>query len=293
MSIPIDPRFVAGAVQLTCPPNAQASNLCKIPPEGFKTLSLQFKFDQTLSWYVDPSALGLSPNSGMSQICAMFMDTSQFIEGIYVYFPDSGFAAFIAGGTTELVPIISNKALPPFYIIMGTNTPLLNFDTRSLQPPNYVFNLILMNQFVPPYSSNVTIRTQPFGFTDFFGPVPNYVMSTVEPSNLAIVNSAGNFTTTPINHPLWFFKGSDTNIVGNTTDESTAIITATFNDNGIPFLTKNILLTPQLSEYQIFDQQDLNYESSGNGPLTFQLSTGAATINANVAINTFGGILKF
>ncbi len=285
--VPLAPSITA-ARNFDAPINSQPSYLCTPPKEGLRTVSMQFTFTQTFSWLVDLT--GGSPNPPLSQICALWIDMALLFNDLYIYVPDSGQGFLVPSGGAQLCPIISNLKIPKFYVILAPDNFIGATDLTLTNQS--VVNIIAMNQFVPFVNTATAIRTIGYGYGDGYAAVPNFVMDAIFSTNNAIAGGTGVATFTLLNHQRWFLKGVEINIVGNTTDGSTTLFTATLYDGTVAFMQKNFLLTAGINMLSLFDRQDINYQSIGGGTLTIQITVGApGIVAANVSANIYGGTL--
>lgn len=152
MPISINPALISGAMTAQSPVSSVPLKLCGLPKEGTKCLPMQFKFGPQKVWLVN-IAIGQTTQA-LSQICSMYMDATQCSRPITVLFPDTGYQVTVGAGDSKLVPVLTNATPPLFYVISDSNN---SFSTAD------IFELFLLNIFVPEFSSDTFIDSIMFG----------------------------------------------------------------------------------------------------------------------------------
>lgn len=275
-SIPINPSLITGAGLYTAPGQATSMNLCSRPSEGLKSISMQFQFNTLTGWQVNfPN----SPNPPMSQLAAMFVDTTNCNFDVNIYFPDSGYQVRVEQQGGRMIPVLTGAktgVLPSFYVLLDSGG----------QVDDSVCNIIAMNQFLPEFSSGEIQRIVTYGYGASGDLVPGLAQSTT----FYYDSGTAGLPATIINANQWFI----TSILINGFIEGTGNNSAmTLTDGTVPLATAWWSGTTGPTA-QIFLQIDpFNYISSGNGLLQlFSVGLNAPTaITYRLFVNIMGGIL--
>lgn len=292
--IPLNPVVAAGAGVYPAPTVATPLNLCKPPVEGLKCVPMQLTFATYVSWLVDMS--NGAPNPPLSQIAALYIDATQSTHDVLVTFPDTGYECRVGLGNAALVPAITGKVSPKFYVTLLDNINLI-----STPGPNStdIVNITALNQFVPEFATQAVTRALLYGLGDFFTPSPLYVQddyfSGVQTIN---VGDTSPDSVTIINHPDWYINAADISIIANTSDGSNSIFNTSLVDagNNNVIWQKNYIATGQQQLIQLADLKNLNQRGNGSGVLKLVTTLGVTAgspgiLNAFVAYNIYGGIL--
>ena len=290
MAIPFSASpYIANSLNAVVPISATPTKLCSPPVDGFKYINIQYTFQETFTWLND-MRLG-APNPPLSQTCAMYVDASLCLHDVFVYFPDSGFTQVVGTGNTAFFPVITGQTYPKFFI------GLVPFNIQDPYPADLTFdnedlvNVFVFNQFLPGFTNNILNSTIIAGIGDEYGPSYKYVPDQLFQASKSISGGSGSTNVTLINNTQWFFSDLDISICGNTTDGSTTEFTIELVDDGTIIMAKDFVLNGTLQTIQLFDKSDLNYRSSGGGPLIANITVGSGIMQAKLSSNINGGIL--
>lgn len=145
MAIPLDPSLVGNARTVSAQFNAISMNLCKMPVNGIKCVSLQYSYviSKGIPLFFDLGNASL--NSGLDQLCAMFVDATKMDADLYITFSDTGYSVKILAGTSLFFPVITGTSLPKFYV----STP--GYEHINIDG---IINLFLFNQFIPSFNTS-------------------------------------------------------------------------------------------------------------------------------------------
>lgn len=152
MTISIDPALIAGARIINAPNSAFGMNLCKIPPEGFKAISMTLPLQDggTGVWNVQ---LAGGAAGALSQLAAIYVQ-NRLAADISFVFPDTGYQVDIAKGEAKLFPVFSQALqgrLPQFYVVMNIT---------GVDPAQSI-NMLLLNQYVPGFDALAVNGVEP------------------------------------------------------------------------------------------------------------------------------------
>lgn len=148
---------VSALIAMAKPFKGQVSSFsfptCDRPPEGAKCAPLNISFQESAVIRVDLSALA-SSSPALSQIAALYVDNS-IILAFDVYITilfEGGFQYTVTPGNSAMIPVLSNKYPPAFYVA-ATDT---NGDPIS---GTISANIFALNQYIPSFASNTLIST--------------------------------------------------------------------------------------------------------------------------------------
>lgn len=278
-AIPINPSIIANAGVYTASSSAISQNLCTPPKEGLKSISMQFAFAQKAGWQVSFSN---SPNVLMTQLAALFVDTSQCNFDINIYFPDTGYTVRIEQGGGRLIPVFTGAtsgSLPNFYVLLDSSGVL----------DNSLCNILAFNQYIPSFESGLIERVASYGYGANGKLVPSLAQSTTFSAGLTGID-----LTTPqviINAKQWYITGIQVNGFIQNPSMTQFGEGLFFNDVAIGLAFAWVSGTDQAIAQVFLDLPAFSYISQGSGPLYFLVPGLTNLINYVIYCNVFGGIL--
>lgn len=277
MPIPIQPADISLAQVYVTPLSATPMNILKKPPEGHKCIPMEFTFEVTPVWLVNmPTGQN---NSGISQICSMFVDASNSTHDVVIMFPDTGYKAHVAFGESRMIPCFTGVQAPKFYVILDDNGNTNATDKVSCTASNV---------FLPEFEMDTFTDRLSYGYGQFFELEPTFTQSA---SFFSFINSP-NTDVTVINAQEWYITAINISIAAKA-GVVNHFINCQLEDNATIFASYAGNMIMAGSAMTLTDMSGINYKSSGGGPLTLHFNnvagdpSDAYTIN----INIFGGVL--
>lgn len=272
---PITPSAIARAGFYNTPLNAVSMSLCKTPSDGAKCVPMQFKFDQYPCWLVN-LANGIAPP--ISQIAGVYVDATNALHDVNIYFPDTGYQVRVPFGSSRLFPVLTGTGTPQFYVIL---------DTGGAVDPNDIVNVFALNQFIPEFGSDTYARVLTFGYGQFFSLVPSFNQSTKFSQLVSYPNLDSDVIL--INAQEWYLTGIEIN--GVYTSSTSNYYNLDLVDNNDGLLTTVFFADTTARDKEFLSLTGLNYISNGNGPLKLHLTLPSDFVGYQFAVNLFGGIL--
>lgn len=282
--IPLAPASIAAAVPYPLSLNAVPMNIFKKPLEGAKCLSLSFAFDQNAAWQVN---LFQSNTPPLSQLACLYVDNAASQHDVDIVFPDTQFSARVAFGQQQMIPCLTGTSTPVFYV------SLVNGGATD---PNDVTNVFAINQFLPEFVTNNYIRSLTEGFGKEFQLQPLYLQSDFfYGQNLSAAEMNAGFTI--IDAQQWYITAIEGSYVAAEAAAPTGAQISLFDGNKVnPDGSSRLIqfaafadTTPN-APYEYANLTDLNYVSSGTGPLTIKFEPPVLT-QGQFYVNIAGGIL--
>lgn len=285
VNIPITPSLIAGALPYGVPTTASPINICKQPKEGVKCVSMQFGFSTTPVWQVDMS-VG-SPNPPLEQVASLFVDTSNSTHDVNILFPDTGYQVRVPQGGSQIIPVITAKQHPLFYVIL---------DSQNLVSATDMINIIALNTFIPEFTTSGFLNAIDYGYTDLFQLKPFFTQSSSFRTNPTFPGLIGNNL---IPATSWFVTGffvSCAGIVAGSTNiyDFVLIDGGPTPGTGTPIFRKAFTVDTTPKDLDIVNISGLNYQSKNTGGLyaNLLLLSGIGDISDYIfRVNAYGGIL--
>lgn len=155
MPIPVDTSLVANAIPFVGPFIATPMNVCKTPPDGFKAVNFQVRFNLGADnpYFID---MGIGNPPPLSQLSAIYIDATNCSVDVIILFPDSGYQVQVSAGNSGLYPVFTNSGTPRFYVIAKQTVQGL-----------CVINVFAMNQFVPEFANLNNNKSVIYGLWGF------------------------------------------------------------------------------------------------------------------------------
>lgn len=285
--IPISPSSLSTAQPYTKPLASIPSRLSERPidpttgkpQKGSRFVPIAMEWNAAPCQLVDLSQVStLKP---FTQCASLYVDNTNSLHDVTIYFPDSGWAARVPFGGSSMLNPLTSQALPKFYVIL---------DSGNAVSPTDVTNLFAVDTFIPPQESPIYDRTIAYGYGEMFTLVPTFTQSQ---NFFNIFNSAVNpISPTPlpiINNSQWYMTALDLRIqfAGSAPD----IAAITLYDNASPIWQLPFSVADATNQITtLISLSGLNFVSSGEGPLNILIAD--TDITSYVVFSSImGGVL--